>query len=263
MKLANAFSSTTIALTTKGTSKHSQALRLTNASCDIIFDRAPVMMHSLDRGNTIVKVNRRRLQRMGYKRSEVLGRKTVDFLTEGSRVSAVKTLPLFWRVGSARSIGYQFVKKNGQILEVLLDAEVSPTNTGLYSYAAIREGHGLTQLEQSSTTIRALQQLTRFRGTVESLLFPEKVGKSNTDLPGLQQSPGHVLEAGADKEVVGGLFELGQDISVNLRGLLRAQEEWLDATVAHQRELLLVAKNIERTLSELTDSLSTARPTPE
>ena len=77
-----------------------------------------------NRGGRIVRVNRRWLQRLGYKRREVIGRMSVEFLTEESRVWAVReTLSLFWRVGSARSIGYQFVTNEGGVLDVLLDAE--------------------------------------------------------------------------------------------------------------------------------------------
>ena len=137
---------------------------------DIFFDRAPVMMHSLNRGGRIVRVNRRWLQRLGYKRREVIGRMGVEFLTEESRVWAVReTLPFFWRVGSARSIGYQFVTNEGGVLDVLLDAEACPTTMGgLVSYAVLREGHDLTQWEQASTTMMVIQQLTHFRDNFQN-----------------------------------------------------------------------------------------------
>jgi hypothetical protein len=54
----------------------------------------------------------------------VLGKKSIDFLTEDSRMRAIiDTLLLFWKVGTARSIGYQFVRKDGDVLDLLLDAE--------------------------------------------------------------------------------------------------------------------------------------------
>ena len=70
---------------------------------DILFDRAPVMMHAVDKDFRIVKVNRRWLQTLGYKRDEVLGRKPTDFVSEESRAEAVNvTVPRFWRIGSDR-----------------------------------------------------------------------------------------------------------------------------------------------------------------
>ena len=232
---------------------------------DILFDRAPVMMHSIDGGGRIIKVNRRWLQRLGYKRDEVLGQKSIDFLTEESRAWAIKdTLPLFWRVGSARGVGYQSVRKNGRTLDVLLDAEVSHMSVGnRFTIAALRDNRDLVQWEQASTTIMALQQLTRLRHDLESVLSAK--GSANLDPKSLavQQSSGHILEAGLAGEAMGALLELAQDISANLRGVLRVYEEWLGATVEQQREMLLMVKSIDKTLADLADSVATARQTSE
>ena len=233
-----------------------KALSKLKESFDIIFDRAPVMMHSIDKGGRLVTVNSRWLQTLGYRRVEVLGRKSIDFLTEESRTWAVKeTLPLFWRVGSARSIGYQFVKKNGRVLDVLIDAEVSPVTVGnLSAYAALRDGYDLTQWEQASTTIRVLQELARAQRKLKSVLSPKESDKRGADALAEQDSSGQALEAGMASEFLGTLLELAQDISVNLRGLLRVQEQWLGARAEQQHELLLVAKSIDKNLTDLTDT---------
>ena len=238
-----------------------RSLSLVNQTIDVVFDRAPLMMHSLNKDGTIVRVNRRWLENLGYKRDKVLGRKAVEFLTDESRLRAVKdTLPLFWRVGSARSVGYQFVPKNGRVFNVLLDAEVSSTASGhLFSYAAIREAHDLTQWEQASNTIRALQRLTRLRRDLEGAVIEGGSVHSDLELPVLQQSSAHSLEEDWGREATAGLLELAQDISVNLRGLLRLQEEWQETTAEQQRELLMVAKSIDRTLRDLSDYVATAR----
>ena len=48
----------------------------------------------------------------------------MELLTEPSRLWAVRdTLPLFWRVRKARSIGYEFLRADGRVMEVLLDAD--------------------------------------------------------------------------------------------------------------------------------------------
>ena len=46
---------------------------------DLIFESAPVMMHSIDKSGRIVAVNREWLKRLGYERNEVLGKKSTDF----------------------------------------------------------------------------------------------------------------------------------------------------------------------------------------
>ena len=53
---------------------------LGNERPGLIFESAPVMMHSIDRDGRIVAVNREWLKRLGYERDEVLGRKSIDFL---------------------------------------------------------------------------------------------------------------------------------------------------------------------------------------
>ena len=104
------------------------AVRALTEYSNVIFDRAPVMMHSLNKGGKLVKVNSHWTERLGYERKDVLGHKTVEFLTDESRARAFKdTLPLFWRIGSAHSIGYRFVKRDGRALDVQLDAEVVTT----------------------------------------------------------------------------------------------------------------------------------------
>ena len=236
-----------------------KALSLTEESFAILFDRAPVMMHSIDRDGRLVKVNRRWLRKLGYEREEVLGQKCIDFLTEESRLRALKdTLPVFWRVGSARSIGHRFVKKTGRVLDVLLDAEViHGTGGNSFSLAALRDSRNIIQWHQASTTIRALREVIHVQRKLESVLSEKGNDTADAGASGVQQSSGQAPEAGLAREVLGPLLERAHDISGNLRALLRVEEERLDATAEQQGELLLVAKSIDRTLVDLADTLAT------
>ena len=222
---------------------------------DILFDHAPVMMHSIDNDGRLVKVNRRWLWRLGYQRNEVLGRKSTEFLTEESRRQAIKgTLPLFWRVVSARNVGYQFVRKNGQTIDVLLDAEVTPEISGhSFTIAALRDGHDRAQWEQTAITIKALKELTRWQHELESAAFPQGIHNPNADPTAIRQESGQELDTTMARGAMGMLLEHIQDISVNLHALLGVHEELLDASVEQQRELLVVAKSIEKSLAHLAD----------
>ena len=238
-------------------------LRTINQSFNVLFDRAPFMMHSIDRGGRLVKVNRCWLQTLGYAKGEVLGRKSVEFLTEESRDHAVNdTLPLFWRAGSARSIGYQFLKKDGQILDVLLDAEAYPVDkVNSFSYAALRDSYELVQWEQASVTLKALLELTRRRDELEAVLYAK--GSDNPDVAAVQPVSENMSEASWTKEALVALLEHMQDISIALRGLTRLHEESLDAVVEQQSELLGVAKQLNKTLLYLADTLAEDRPPSE
>ena len=95
-------------------------LREVTRRYETLFDSAPIMMHSIDRDGKLVRVNSSWLQRLGYKRREVLGKRCWEFLTEDSREIAVREmLPVLWRAGSVRSVGYQLVSKDGRVLDIV------------------------------------------------------------------------------------------------------------------------------------------------
>ena len=156
-------------------------------------------------------------------------------------------------MGSARSIGYQFVRKNGQIIDVLLDAELARDNSGnTFSIATLREDHDPTQWEQAATIIKALKQLASAHTLLQSTLLAEGDYHRNPGLLALQASSGYAsAKAG---ETLGTFLEHAENMSVNLRALLRVHEEWLDASAEQQRELLGVAKSIEKSLAYLADT---------
>ncbi len=88
-----------------------------------LYNETPILLHSIDREERLVDVNDYWLKIMGYDRNEVIGRKITDFYTEASRKYAKEvTIPTFFRDGFVHNIFYQFVKKNGDLVDVLLSA---------------------------------------------------------------------------------------------------------------------------------------------
>ncbi|MBI5141530.1 MAG: PAS domain S-box protein [Nitrospirae bacterium] len=88
-----------------------------------LYDETPIMMHSIDRSGNLVKVNNHWLRTMGYGRDDVIGRKVVDFYTDESRKYAMDVVqPAFFQTGIAKDIQLQYVKKSGEIIDVLLSA---------------------------------------------------------------------------------------------------------------------------------------------
>ncbi|MEO0479765.1 MAG: EAL domain-containing protein [Planctomycetota bacterium] len=95
----------------------------TSGSIAELIDALPEMVHSIDGKGALVGVSDVWLQTLGYERDEVLGRKSVEFLTERSRAYAEQVvLPRFRADGRIRDIPYQFVHKNGAAVDVLLSA---------------------------------------------------------------------------------------------------------------------------------------------
>ncbi len=100
-----------------------EALRKSEERYRFLYENTPVMMHSIDHDGRLVSVNNYWLEVLGYERSEVIGRRSTDFLTEASRRYAAEVaLPEFFKTGSARDVEYQIVKKNGEVIDVLLSA---------------------------------------------------------------------------------------------------------------------------------------------
>ncbi|MBF8260068.1 MAG: PAS sensor histidine kinase [Actinobacteria bacterium] len=88
-----------------------------------LYEKTPAMLHSIDRTGRILYVSDQWLATLGYAREEVLGRRSVEFLTEESRRYATETvLPEFMRTGQCKDVEYRIVKKNGEVIETLLSA---------------------------------------------------------------------------------------------------------------------------------------------
>jgi PAS domain S-box-containing protein len=100
-----------------------EVLRQSEDNFRTLYNRTPVMLHSIDPEGKIISVSDNWLETMGYARDEVLGRHISDFMTAQSRREALAVnLPRFFQTGWVRDLEYQFVKKSGEIMDILLSA---------------------------------------------------------------------------------------------------------------------------------------------
>lgn len=96
-----------------------------------LYNETPAMLHSIDKKGQLISVSNRWLDTLGYTRAEVLGRKTTEFLTEESRRYAENMiLPKFFKTGYCSDVPYQFIKKNGEIIDILLSATAEKDEDG-------------------------------------------------------------------------------------------------------------------------------------
>ena len=103
--------------------KNQMALRESLERYQVLYEETPVMLHSIDQQGRLVSVSKSWLEKLGYKREEVIGKPVADFLTEESRRYAVDVgLPFFIKKGFVEDIQYRFRKKNGETIETLLSA---------------------------------------------------------------------------------------------------------------------------------------------
>jgi PAS domain S-box-containing protein len=100
-----------------------RALRESEGRYRSLYHHTPAMLHSIDPEGRLVSVSDHWVEVMEYSRDEVIGRPLTDFFTPESRQYAETTIfPQFFQNGFCQDIPYQFVKKNGEKIAVLLSA---------------------------------------------------------------------------------------------------------------------------------------------
>ncbi|WP_413282462.1 EAL domain-containing protein [Vibrio sp. MA40-2] len=105
-----------------------------------IYHKTPAALHSIDASGSIVAVSDKWLQLFGYERSEVLGKKSSEFLTEESNKKAIESiLPSFFENGHVEDVEYQFVHSCGKIIDVELSGILITENNTQKSYAVLQD----------------------------------------------------------------------------------------------------------------------------
>ena len=123
-----------------------------------LYHKTPALLHSVDTTGRLVNVSDYWSDALGYSDEEVMGRKLTDFLTPESRRHAeAEVLPLFFRTGQAKDIAYQFVKKNGEVVDVLLSAIAERDDQGriVKSLAVLVD---VTTLKRTEEELRRAQK---------------------------------------------------------------------------------------------------------
>jgi PAS domain S-box-containing protein len=99
------------------------ALRQSEARYRSLYNNTPAMLHSVDPEGNLLSVSDYWCEMLGYRREEVLGRKIMEFHTEDSRRYAEEVVfPEFREHGLVKDASYQFRKKDGEVIDVLLSA---------------------------------------------------------------------------------------------------------------------------------------------
>ena len=143
-----------------------ETLRRSEERFRSLYNDTPVMLHSIDRDGFLLEVSSYWLEVLGYQRDEVIGRRSTDFLTEESRRYALKAvLPEFFKNGFCRNVQYQVLKKNGEILDVLLLASAERDTEGIIqrSLAVMTD---ITEWKAAEGALKASEE--RYRMIVET-----------------------------------------------------------------------------------------------
>lgn len=121
-------------------------------------DAVRTMVHSIDANGYLVSVCNDWVRTMRYSRSEVLGRRSTEFLTAESReVAVTHALPTFMATGRVNNVEYRWVRKDGTMFDSVLDAtgEVDTEGNVLRSIAIITIGDEVPGVGESLATAAA------------------------------------------------------------------------------------------------------------
>lgn len=88
-----------------------------------LYNKTPIMLHSIDQNGVLVSVSDFWCEKLGYSKEEVIGKRSIDFLTKESQSRAINVhIPGFMKMGAMYDVPYSFVCKDGSIVEVLMSA---------------------------------------------------------------------------------------------------------------------------------------------
>ena len=92
------------------------------AAISALYDGAPCGYHSLAPNGTISAVNATELEMLGYARDEYIGQPVVRFMTPASRDLFAQRYASFMASGSVREVEFDYLRKDGSVLPVLVSA---------------------------------------------------------------------------------------------------------------------------------------------
>ncbi|WP_112320654.1 PAS domain-containing sensor histidine kinase [Oceanibium sediminis] len=107
---------------------------------DVFFLSAPIMMQSLDADGTIERVSRFWADTLGYDPSEMEGKNVTRFISRASRIHADDlSNAQYFRRGRLYNAEYEFLRKDGSVLSVLMSAvaQHKPDGSFLRSLAVL------------------------------------------------------------------------------------------------------------------------------
>jgi PAS domain S-box-containing protein len=145
--------------------RRQEALHRSEKSYQEFYEQTPAMLQSMDMDGKIICVSDLWLETFGYRRDEVIGKKVTNFVTEESRKYAQTFIkPEFFKKDLIKDTSCQFVKKNGEIIDILLSARAAEKDQkgNIRNYIAI--------LGDITAKKRAEAELYQYRCHLEQLV---------------------------------------------------------------------------------------------
>lgn len=119
-----------------------------------LYNNAPCGYHSLDAHGMILRINNTELKWLGYTRDEVVGRMDfADLIAPSFRDVYRETLSILAKCGSVRNVEFQLRRKDGTLLDALLECSAFYNDAGEYVSSRARV-FDITDRKRSETGLR-------------------------------------------------------------------------------------------------------------
>jgi PAS domain S-box-containing protein len=243
--------------------KFENALRRSEERYRSIYHNTPAMLHSIDTNGQLVSVSDNWLEVLGYDRDEVIGQKLTRFFTPASRRLAEGTVfPQFFKTGICKDIPYQFVKKNGDTIDILLSAIGDRDDKGnvIRSLAVSIDVTERNRAEKALKLVK--EELDRYSKDLENQV-EERTKEITNILNQLRRLSGNIM-ANQEKERSAIARELHDELGQILTAL-RMDSVWLWDRLeqtdpkASQRALTMCSL-IDKTIEEVRGMAIRLRP---
>jgi PAS domain S-box-containing protein len=183
-----------------------RALRQSEKRYRSLYHHTPAMLHSINEKGFLVSVSNYWSEALGYTREEVIGRKLTDYLSPVSRKYAEeKIIPTFFKKGFIKNVPYQFVKKDGETIEVQLSA-ITDHDEQRQTVRSLAVSIDVTERNKAERALKkAKEALSSYSKNLES-----QVRKRTREISGiLQYTPAvvYIKDASGKYTMVNSQFE--------------------------------------------------------
>ena len=228
-----------------------------------IYHNTPAMLHSVDEDVRLISVSDNWLEVLGYERKEVIGEKLTRFFTQESRrLAEASVFPRFFKTGFCKDIPYQFVKKDGRTVDVLLSA-IGDRDSGGEIVRSLAVSIDVTDRNRAEKALqRAKEELSRYSKDLEYQV-QERTREITSILNQLRRLSGNIM-TNQEKERSAIARELHDELGQVLTAL-RMDAVWLsdrlkatDANAAGRA--LTMCGLIDKTIEEVRGMAIRLRP---
>lgn len=141
-----------------------------------IYEHSPVMIQIIGRDGRITDANPRWLEELGYGREEVLGQKADFFMSsDACKYNFSERVMRLWIGESARDVSCQYVKKNGQVIDVLLDCNATTDPLGAHIILTVVRDITQTKYDQAVMQLAKIQLERQVEESTDELLKTQEL----------------------------------------------------------------------------------------